>query len=734
MARKVGLGMAIYILSLCGGIEAAEIRVPSDHKTIQAALNAAVAGDTVIVSDGTYKGESNRDLDFKGKAITLRSENGPNKCIINCQGSEANNHRGVYFNSGETQNTILDGFTITNGYMSGGGVFGNGGGIYVRNCSPTILNCILRDNYAVGGGGVDIQNSQSQVENCVMQHNSSESLGGGIIVVGSENEPNIVACLISDNVSGWDGGGIACNEGNVNLVQCRILRNQAISRRGGGVSIDESNATITDCVIQDNVASWAGGVIFTDGSSIMNNCVIRGNTQHGLYYNFTDLDVYNCLIEGSYHNDYYPVVIRGSTSVVRNCTFVGNRGEVGAIIIHDESEVAMSNCIVRDIDAENSFTIKQSTATISYSNIDGGQANIILESGGILNWGDGNLNVEPNFVAPGEWQDNDTPADQSDDTWVIGCYHLMSGSDCIDVGDDSGVEAGETALGGQNRILNSVVDMGAYEFAEPEEFMVESVTIKAGKSREAQKDSFSLEGVLEAEEADFLAADYVTLRFGPWAEALDASAFKQSGKKPKYSYKGPSGGVTSMVLDFSKDTFSAAGKNLDLSGTSAPMILIFLIGDTYYAYTEASDEEPEDVINGDKTLPIQLLLGFEDALEVTKVKAKQGKENNVGNLTVQGLIAVEAFVDLTTTGLTIHWGTESYSLAGADFNARGTNKYIGKVKPSGGDSSSATVTLDFNKCTFKVTLKNTDMTWQVSPVNFGLEFDGFNQSQSVEFD
>ena len=91
--------------------------VPTEeYPTIQAAIDAAVNGGTVIVADGTYTGAGNRDIDFKGLAITVRSENGPENCIIDCEASSSNMHRGFDFQSGEGQASILDGFTIINGY------------------------------------------------------------------------------------------------------------------------------------------------------------------------------------------------------------------------------------------------------------------------------------------------------------------------------------------------------------------------------------------------------------------------------------------------------------------------------------------------------------------------------------------------------------------------------------------------------------------------------------------
>ena len=102
---------------LCPGITfGATIHVPGDYSTIQAGIDAAAVGDTVLVTDGTYTGQGNRDLDFEGKAITVQSENGPNNCIINCEGSWDAERQGFYFHSGETNSSVVRGLTIRNGY------------------------------------------------------------------------------------------------------------------------------------------------------------------------------------------------------------------------------------------------------------------------------------------------------------------------------------------------------------------------------------------------------------------------------------------------------------------------------------------------------------------------------------------------------------------------------------------------------------------------------------------
>jgi hypothetical protein len=157
------------------------LNVPStQYPTIQSAITDANHFDIVIVADGTYTGTGNRDIDFLGKIITVRSENGPDTCIIDCNGTSSDYHRGFNFTDYETRQTLLEGFTIKNGYQQ------QGGGIYCENSSPTISKCIIIDNiakYAISGYG----------------------LGGGIFC--SYANPKIIRCIVTSNEAYYQGGG-----------------------------------------------------------------------------------------------------------------------------------------------------------------------------------------------------------------------------------------------------------------------------------------------------------------------------------------------------------------------------------------------------------------------------------------------------------------------------------------------------------------------------------------------
>ncbi len=117
--------------------------VPTDYPNIQAGIDDAVDGDTVLVLDGVYSGEGNYDILIINKGISLTSESGPENCIIDVQGQG----RGLAIQS--FSGVLISGFTIKNGSADAGGGIVIGG-------EGTIINlCILQNNTATfqGVGG-----------------------------------------------------------------------------------------------------------------------------------------------------------------------------------------------------------------------------------------------------------------------------------------------------------------------------------------------------------------------------------------------------------------------------------------------------------------------------------------------------------------------------------------------------------------------------------------------------
>ena len=175
--RKAAFVFAWLFLAVCcqGRIITVDDDGPAEFDNIQAAIDDANDGDEIVIADGIYTGVGNRDIDFLGKAITVKSQSGPNNCIIDCNGTEDDPHRGFYFHNNEDTNSVLDGFSISNGYGLDKEVWGKlwsaGGAILCERSSPKIVSCVIEDNYAAVAGGILCEHSKPAITNCTFRGN-----------------------------------------------------------------------------------------------------------------------------------------------------------------------------------------------------------------------------------------------------------------------------------------------------------------------------------------------------------------------------------------------------------------------------------------------------------------------------------------------------------------------------------------------------------------------------------
>jgi hypothetical protein len=303
--RMLVIGLLLLSPIIC---RSATIRVPSDQPTIQAGIDAAVNGDTVLVADGTYTGDGNRDLSFDGKAITVRSENGPESCTIDCEGTTGDPHRAFSFHNGEGRDSRLSGITITNGLEDGGG------GISCSDASPTIDNCIITGNTTGWrGGGLWLFDSHALISGCTISDNQA----------------------VSDQVPAAEdvfGGGVYTMSGSPVFVNCRITGNTAeqwmyLTAEPQGVAggIYAGPSTLINCLIDGNTANLSiGGGWFGSGSSLI-NCTITGNTADGSSGGIkceTGVSVTRCI---AWNNT--PDSITGSPTVTYSDVEGGHAGE-----------------------------------------------------------------------------------------------------------------------------------------------------------------------------------------------------------------------------------------------------------------------------------------------------------------------------------------------------------------------------------------------------------------------
>ncbi len=250
--------IACLILFVAQSLHAHIIHVPADSATIQGGINGAVDGDTVMVADGTYTGDGNRDIDFGGKDIVVMSENGPENCIIDCE----SNGRGFYFHNGEVSTSVLQGFKIKRGYDV------NGGGLYCDSSSPMIIKCTFSGNAANDdGGGMYNYYGNPTVANCTFMGNSAYR-GGGMSNLNSD--PTVTNCTFIGNSA--NGAGGMSNRGNgPTVANCLFIGNSA--NVAGGMYNYYSNPTVTNCTFTENSANLRGGMSNSKSSPMVTNCI-----------------------------------------------------------------------------------------------------------------------------------------------------------------------------------------------------------------------------------------------------------------------------------------------------------------------------------------------------------------------------------------------------------------------------------------------------------------------------
>ncbi|MCK5052201.1 MAG: right-handed parallel beta-helix repeat-containing protein [Candidatus Cloacimonetes bacterium] len=368
---------------------------------------------------------------YRGGGISCRLGSAPSLENVTILNNNATKGGGIYCE--DESNMSLEFVTIT-----GNSASHLGGGIYCDSSSPFLQNVSISDN---DGGGVFLfYCTNPNFENVTISANTA-SAGGGIY--SYESNPNLLNVTILNNMGGYNGGGICCtNESNLNLKNVTMTNNSA--QEGGGIFSSETNLSLENVVISENTAlgDFGGGIYCYASNSNLTNVLISNNTVvnkgGGLCYSHE------------------------SISNLKNVTITNNNAQNGGgIYCFDNSSLNLVNCIMWNDTPEEIYFSSQwepNTITISYSDIEGGEAGIVTNNNGSIYWQEGNIEEDPLFIGTGEHP-----------------YSFLEDSPCIDVGipDTTGLNLPPWDIIGNHRIWDgdengsAIIDMGAYEYGAP---------------------------------------------------------------------------------------------------------------------------------------------------------------------------------------------------------------------------------------------------------------------------
>ena len=404
-------------LSLPASAEPATIRVPADAATIQQGIDAAVAGDIVLVSPGTYV----ETINFRGKAITVASEEGPEVTIID--GNRAGSV--VTFAAGENRDAMLTGFTVRNGANSF-----SGGGVLIRNSAPSIIGNWIVGNGACSGAGVYSSFSSPLIKGNTISRNYVYACSGASglgVYIGGDSAAELIENVITENSGFANGGGITLFAAGRVVLRSNVIARNVTSgfspcTSGGGIwMVNFSQATIVNNLVVGNVAGCGGGFYWggsTGVTTFVNNTFADNDGAEGSAIQVSGVD---------------------SRHVIHNNVIIGKEGQAA---FYCRNSISTPPPVLNTSDV---FTAHG----LAYGGTCPDQTGLR-----------GNISADPLFV-------RNAFAD------VLGDYRLQMASPAVDAGNNTAPQVPPTDLDGAPRIVDGNqdgdprVDMGAYEYQQP---------------------------------------------------------------------------------------------------------------------------------------------------------------------------------------------------------------------------------------------------------------------------
>jgi len=373
----------------------------------------------------------------------------------------------------------MQGFTITNG----NGLYGNGGGILVNIGVFKHLylsNLVIENNTASFGGGILNALGFLFMTDVKILNNYATYYGGGVhngdpswFIAYSYITGNNV--IIKNNEAGGKGGGFYNHQSHFKFYDSEFINN--ISKYGGGLYFDwEGTSYLENVKVIGNTASERGGGILVGKYTFYEFRNVEVGFNHaknggGLYVRapLTDHDQVNLLVHNNVAENKGGGIYFGYVDFNGiNVTIADNDADLGTGIYCDDSYLDLKNTIIFSYPSQRIVCDPDgnaSTIVVSNSLIMGGKYFIETNGNASVEWLEGNINQNPQFVGSGEFP-----------------YQINDNSPCIDAGSTDTTGITQFDLAGEPRVFNGQIDMGAYEWntfvgvhspeIEPQSFMV----------------------------------------------------------------------------------------------------------------------------------------------------------------------------------------------------------------------------------------------------------------------
>lgn len=228
-----------------------------DYPTIQLGIDAAADSDTVCLDNGVFTGPGNKNLDTKGKAIVIRSLEGPDSTIIDCE----SDGRGFFIHSGESPSTVICGVQIRFAAVAEGA---RGGGVLCLSSSPLFLeNVFYRCSADTGGGACFFESSSTLIRNrftrCGYYYGTwSDPVGGGVF--SGSSSLNVFDNVFEQNGGGWKASSVYAVNSTITVTGNLFLDNGWIEYNDGAVYAEDCDINLLGNTFAKNHATHGAGI------------------------------------------------------------------------------------------------------------------------------------------------------------------------------------------------------------------------------------------------------------------------------------------------------------------------------------------------------------------------------------------------------------------------------------------------------------------------------------------